>query len=93
MSASKFTGYDSSNDEQAPQCRTALAVSPDLEAANKLQSFPFSGPSSLNGMVTKAKDMKINGKVGIRDRIACHQWTWFTMTMVSRRFRSVNCRC
>lgn len=35
--------------------------------------------ASLNDLVLKARNMR---SVGIRDRIACVQWTWFTMTMV-----------
>ncbi|CRK20673.1 hypothetical protein BN1723_002641 [Verticillium longisporum] len=37
--------------------------------------------SSLNGILATAAT-KPNGKVSLRDRIACHQWTWFAMTMV-----------
>lgn len=56
--------------------------SPDPESA--LRSLqPASHSSSLNGMVTKARNLR-NRKVGIKDRIACFQWTWFTMTMVCR---------
>ncbi|AEO61684.1 hypothetical protein MYCTH_2312085 [Thermothelomyces thermophilus ATCC 42464] len=35
---------------------------------------------SLNGVVTRARGT--GRKVGWRDRVACFQWTWFTMTMV-----------
>lgn len=36
--------------------------------------------ASLNDLVLKAKNMR---SVGIRDRIACFRWTWFTMTMAT----------
>jgi hypothetical protein len=36
-------------------------------------------PQSLNGAVVRADGVR---KVGLRDRIGCFQWTWFTMTMV-----------
>jgi hypothetical protein len=35
---------------------------------------------SLNGVMLRAR--RGVRKVGIRDRIGCFQWTWFTMTMV-----------
>ncbi|KAI0180692.1 voltage-dependent anion channel-domain-containing protein [Hypoxylon sp. FL1284] len=37
---------------------------------------------SLAKMLDRATKSK-GGKVGIRDRICCHQWTWFTMTMAT----------
>ncbi|KAB5582491.1 hypothetical protein GE09DRAFT_269487 [Coniochaeta sp. 2T2.1] len=36
--------------------------------------------ASLNDLVLGARKMK---NVGIRDRVACVQWTWFTMTMAT----------
>ena len=88
----KSSGYESPDEEHPPpmgaRCRPAIIPTPDLEAGNN-GSFPFSNPSSLDGMVTKAKDMKPNRKVGIRDRVSCHQWTWFTMTMVSPAVHSI----
>ncbi|KAI1402001.1 voltage-dependent anion channel-domain-containing protein [Hypoxylon fuscum] len=37
---------------------------------------------SLARMISNARKHK-GGKIGIRDRICCHQWTWFTMTMAT----------
>ena len=55
----------------------------DLEKATSGYSpAPSPLPANLNSMVTKANKMKPEGKVSIRDRIACYQWTWFTMNMV-----------
>ncbi|KAI2610741.1 voltage-dependent anion channel [Hypoxylon fragiforme] len=34
-------------------------------------------------MISNARKSKMGGKIGIRDRICCHQWTWFTMTMAT----------
>lgn len=38
-----------------------------------------SNPSSLDDMVEKAHNDATKKKVGVRDRIACYQWTYFTM--------------
>ena len=35
--------------------------------------------SSLNDVITQAEKQGPKGKVSIKDRIACHQWTYFTM--------------
>ncbi|KAK7430593.1 hypothetical protein QQZ08_002885 [Neonectria magnoliae] len=37
--------------------------------------------SSLNHVMASAEKTSLNHKIGIRDRIACYQWTYFTMTM------------
>lgn len=42
-----------------------------------------SPPESLNGAVLRARKMAMGSrKVGVRERIGCFQWTWFTITMV-----------
>ncbi|KAI1798976.1 voltage-dependent anion channel-domain-containing protein [Daldinia bambusicola] len=40
---------------------------------------PPPNPDSLARMISNARKSKGSKKVGIRDRICCHQWTWFTM--------------
>ncbi|KAL6400587.1 malic acid transport protein [Ilyonectria robusta] len=37
--------------------------------------------SSLNHVMASAEKASPNHRIGIRDRIACYQWTYFTMTM------------
>ncbi|KAI1471008.1 voltage-dependent anion channel-domain-containing protein [Daldinia caldariorum] len=38
---------------------------------------------SLDRMISNARKSRGSKKVGIRDRICCYQWTWFTMTMAT----------
>ncbi|KAF3070733.1 Malic acid transport protein [Daldinia childiae] len=38
---------------------------------------------SLARMISNARKSRGGKKIGIRDRICCHQWTWFTMTMAT----------
>ncbi|KAL2019111.1 hypothetical protein VTK56DRAFT_10062 [Thermocarpiscus australiensis] len=47
--------------------------------------FPVvnSPAASLNGAVMRARNMTGQRKVGLRERIGCYQWTWFTMTMAT----------
>ncbi|KAL7623659.1 hypothetical protein AAE478_005211 [Parahypoxylon ruwenzoriense] len=47
---------------------------------------PLPGPpnaESLARMISNARRAKGGKRIGIRDRICCHQWTWFTMTMAT----------
>ncbi|UNI20023.1 hypothetical protein JDV02_006158 [Purpureocillium takamizusanense] len=39
--------------------------------------------SSLNGMVEKTETPLPGARVTLKDRIACYQWTYFTMTMAT----------
>ena len=83
-------GYDSPDEEHHP-----LPTSPhppgrrhvecvvDGVARPSIITTTLSGPSSLNDMITRSKEMRFGQKVGLRDRIACYQWTFFTMTMAS----------
>ncbi|KAK7948665.1 uncharacterized protein PG986_009551 [Apiospora aurea] len=40
-------------------------------------------PASLSKMLSNAQKQGHSTKVGLRDRIGCHQWNWFTMTMAT----------
>ncbi|KAI2610416.1 voltage-dependent anion channel-domain-containing protein [Hypoxylon sp. NC1633] len=44
---------------------------------------PGPDSESLAGMISNARGSRPGNKIGIRDRICCHQWTWFTMTMAT----------
>ena len=55
-------------------------VAAQQEAGQAQMSSTGSNPSSLDDMVAKAhNDATRKKKVGVRDRIACYQWTYFTM--------------
>ena len=80
-------GYESPDEEHLPSMiglRPARAPLFDAEKAIIQTPPAFTRPtSSLNDVVEKARNMKGLGKVSLRDRIGCFQWTWFTMTMAT----------
>ncbi|RYO81793.1 hypothetical protein DL766_004654 [Monosporascus sp. MC13-8B] len=45
--------------------------------------FQAHDPDSLARMISNARKDRCGKKIGIRDRICCYQWTWFTMTMAT----------
>ncbi|RYP70865.1 hypothetical protein DL769_004840 [Monosporascus sp. CRB-8-3] len=45
--------------------------------------FQAHDPDSLAKMISNARKDRCGKKIGIRDRICCYQWTWFTMTMAT----------
>ncbi|KAK3683819.1 voltage-dependent anion channel-domain-containing protein [Podospora appendiculata] len=77
-------GYESPEDDTPPSSSTQ---------GGHAHSTPFSpgaaaAPcSSLDGILSKARARCLSPagrlKVGIRDRIGCYRWTWFTMTMAT----------
>ncbi|KAI1281695.1 voltage-dependent anion channel-domain-containing protein [Xylaria sp. FL0933] len=55
-----------------------------LHSVNPFQHAPQYNDESLARMIDLArKESRRHGKVGLRDRICCYQWTWFTMTMAT----------
>ncbi|OTA86361.1 hypothetical protein M434DRAFT_35816 [Hypoxylon sp. CO27-5] len=68
-------------------------VSPGLSISNREQrekrpppiSLPGPNAESLARMISNArKPVRGRKKIGIRDRICCHQWTWFTMVCLDK---------
>jgi hypothetical protein len=62
-------------------------ASPDVSPCRKEEQVSDArqqhpNADSLAKMIADARRGSYSGKVGIRDRISCYQWTWFTMTMV-----------
>ncbi|KAI0384761.1 voltage-dependent anion channel-domain-containing protein [Hypomontagnella monticulosa] len=62
-----------------------LSVSHREHLEKRPAPVPPSGPDaeSLARMISNARKPKKGTKISIRDRICCHQWTWFTMTMAT----------
>ena len=75
-----------------PVARPAFSSRPSYASAMPFEGhspsvhFSLEWPSnhsSLNDMIAKADKMHLNARVTLRDRIACYQWTYFTMTMAT----------
>jgi hypothetical protein len=86
-------GYESPNSDDGVGPATPMRPAPSTFACPSRASrqdartlsdmergFPGMRPASLNDLVLKAKAAR--GQISIKDRIACIQWNWFTMTMV-----------
>ncbi|KAG6024598.1 hypothetical protein E4U41_001731 [Claviceps citrina] len=58
----------------APTLRSRVAFSPRLPASN---------PSSILNVMNTADKARPAREVTLKDRIACYQWTFFTMTMAT----------
>jgi len=84
-----ITGYESPDEDHpavlAPGLRIVPVAPVSVSGSQHSRSAAerFSSPTSLNSMVTKSKHIRARRKVGLRDRISCYQWTWFTMTMAT----------
>lgn len=66
-----------------PSFMTASSPISPQDTAGAQMSSAGSNPSSLDDMVEKANKPPSKAKVGLRDRIACYQWTYFTMVRLS----------
>ena len=77
-------GYESPEDDSSPPEPPFRRQDSDTDPESAARAFE--SPSSLTGMINKANGMTRGRKVSILDRIACFQWTWFTMTMVNSPF-------
>ncbi|KAI1214421.1 voltage-dependent anion channel-domain-containing protein [Annulohypoxylon truncatum] len=64
----------------------AFSISHREQQGMRPPPVPFLGQpnaESLAKMISNARKPRRGKKIGIRDRICCHQWTWFTMTMAT----------
>ena len=82
-----YNGYVTPREDYFSPRDTALRER-GKSSNNSGSSFEAHDPESLARMVSNARRHK-TGKIGIRDRICCYQWTWFTL--VSYRLLYVWC--
>ncbi|KAH6656680.1 voltage-dependent anion channel-domain-containing protein [Truncatella angustata] len=82
--APAFNGYVTPREEQyTAGVSPGESSSPQGKRAFAAQQQQHPNAESLARMIAAARRPSYAGKVGIRDRISCYQWTWFTMTMAT----------
>lgn len=75
----RSTGQAHESSTTRPVRRPALVSRSSHMVAIQPPTLQANGSSSLNDMLSGAEKRRPGAKVGIKDRIACYQWTWFTM--------------
>jgi hypothetical protein len=76
-------GYITPREECFMTGSTLLEAGREIERRAFNALHPSPNADSLAKMISQVRKDRHGKKVGLRDRICCYQWTWFTMTMVS----------
>jgi hypothetical protein len=77
-------GYESPTEHTVDRTVTsAMAASHLFHRLSELQQHQQSQNAALDNLVSKVEKTNLPKAVGLRDRIACFQWTWFTSTMAT----------
>jgi len=77
-------GYESPTEHTVDRTVTsAMAASHLFHRLNELQQTQRVQNAAVDNLVSKVEKTDVPKAVGIRDRIACFQWTWFTSTMAT----------
>lgn len=77
-------GYESPTEHTVDRTVTsALATNHLFHRLSELQQTQRGQNIALDDLVSKVEKTRTPKVVGIKDRIACFQWTWFTSTMAT----------
>lgn len=77
-------GYESPTEHTVDRSVTsAMATSQLFHRLSELQQSQHENNAALDDLVSRVEKTPVPKAVGIRDRIACFQWTWFTSTMAT----------
>lgn len=77
-------GYESPTEHTVDRSvSSAMAASHLFHRLSELQQSQRSHNAALDNLVSKVEQTHVPKVVGLRDRIACFQWTWFTSTMAT----------
>lgn len=83
--AAPSPGTPNASQRQRPSMPPGSGSRGQVEANIPRMRPQGSNGSSLNRMLAANQNQTSpSGKVSLRDRIACHQWTWFAMVSISK---------
>lgn len=77
-------GYESPTEHTVDRTVTsAMATNHLFHRLSELEQTQRSQNAALDNLFSKVEKTTVPKAVGIKDRIACFQWTWFTSTMAT----------
>lgn len=77
-------GYESPTEHTVDRSVTsAMAANHLFHRLSELEQTQRRQNVALDNLVSKVEKTNVPKAVGIKDRIACFQWTWFTSTMAT----------
>lgn len=77
-------GYESPTEHTVDRTvSSAMAANHLFHRLSELEQTQRRQNVALDDLVSKVEKTDVPKAVGIKDRIACFQWTWFTSTMAT----------